>query len=139
MRFELPTDKKLTWQSRLPIGWGDMDAMGHVNNGVYFRYLETVRTDWMRSVGVSLKPTGEGPVVVNVFCSFLKQLAYPGELLAKHYVANVGTSSFEALVTLERSDSPGVISAWGGATTVWFDYREQRTLPIPEWLRRELA
>jgi acyl-CoA thioester hydrolase len=31
--------------------WGDMDAMGHVNNAQYFRYLETARIDWMRSMG----------------------------------------------------------------------------------------
>ena len=24
----------------IPIRWGDMDAMGHVNNTIYFRYFE---------------------------------------------------------------------------------------------------
>ena len=32
--------KKLVFTSRIPIRWGDMDAMGHVNNVVFFRYLE---------------------------------------------------------------------------------------------------
>src|SRR5437868_13790302 len=118
MRFELPTQKKLTLDMRIRIAWGDMDAMGHVNNAVYLRYLETVRTDWMRSVGVSLNPAAEGPVVANVFCNFSKQLQYPRELLAKHYVANVARSSFEAWVTLERCDAPSVTCAPGGATTV---------------------
>ena len=33
-----------SWSTRsiIPIRWGDMDAMGHVNNTVYFRYMETV-------------------------------------------------------------------------------------------------
>jgi len=40
MRFELPEAKKLTLEMVIPIRWGDMDAMGHVNNTLYFRYLE---------------------------------------------------------------------------------------------------
>ena len=32
MRIEIPEQKKLVFESRLPIRWGDMDAMGHVNN-----------------------------------------------------------------------------------------------------------
>jgi acyl-CoA thioester hydrolase len=34
MRFELPAETKLTCEMVIPIRWGDMDAMGHVNNTV---------------------------------------------------------------------------------------------------------
>ena len=47
MKIDIPEIKKLVYEMRVPIRWGDMDAMGHVNNGSYFRYLETVRIDWM--------------------------------------------------------------------------------------------
>ena len=53
MRFELPERKKLTLEMVIPIRWGDMDAMGHVNNTIYFRYMETSRIDWCRSIGCS--------------------------------------------------------------------------------------
>jgi acyl-CoA thioester hydrolase len=33
-----------------------MDAMGHVNNTVYFRYLETVRIDYFQSIGCEPNP-----------------------------------------------------------------------------------
>ena len=42
MKLELPQDKKLVHEMTMPIRWGDMDAMGHVNNTLYFRYLEVV-------------------------------------------------------------------------------------------------
>ena len=51
MRIEIPEKKKLVHAMTVPVRWGDMDAMGHVNNAVYFRYLETVRIDWFRSIG----------------------------------------------------------------------------------------
>ena len=107
MRFELPEAKKLTLKMVIPIRWGDMDAMGHVNNTIYFRYLEIVRIEWLHRVMGPPDAAGEGPVIVNTFCNFLKQLKYPGDVLAKHYVAKPGRSSFEAYVTLERTDEPG--------------------------------
>lgn len=136
MRFELPQDKKLSFEMTIPIRWGDMDAMGHVNNTVYFRYLEIVRVEWLRQVGGPPDPSGEGPVIVNAFCNFLKQLEYPGDVLARHYVANPGRSSFDTFITLERVDQPGVIYAEGGATTVWMDFPSGKSAPMPDWLRQ---
>ena len=138
MRFDIPDDKKLVYEMTIPIRWGDMDAMRHVNNASYFRYFETVRIDWMHAIGAATDGSGEGPVIVNAFCNFIKQLEYPGAVLAKHYVANTGRSSFDTFLTLERVDDPGVVVANGGATTVWVNYREQKSLPLPQWLRELL-
>lgn len=135
MRFELPERKKLTHTTVIPIRWGDMDAMGHVNNTIYFRYFEIVRLEWFATIGCQPNPAGEGPVIVNAFCNFIRQLEFPGEVLARHYVANPGRSSFETYMTLERTDDPGVIYAAGGAKTVWTDFPKQKSAPMPDWLR----
>ena len=135
MRIDIPDQKKLVYEMRLPIRWGDMDAMGHVNNVVYFRYLETVRIEWMTSIGQRPNTEGDGPVIINAFCNFLIQLEYPGDLLAKMYVANLGRSSFDKFITLERLDQPGVIHATGGATTVWINFPRKKSVPLPAELR----
>jgi acyl-CoA thioester hydrolase len=54
-------------------------------------------------------------------------------------VANPGRSSFETYITLERSDAPGVICADGGAKTVWVDFKAQKSVPLPDWLRALLV
>jgi len=133
MRIDIPDDKKLVFELRFPIRWGDMDAMGHVNNVAYFRYLETVRIEWMGSLGAGLDPNGETFVIVNAFCNFYTQLEYPGEVIAKLYIANPGRSSFDQYVTLERSDDPGKVYAAGGATTVWV--ANQKSMPLPDAVR----
>lgn len=138
MRIEIPQRKKLVYEARLPIRWGDMDAMGHVNNTTYFRYLETVRIDWARSIGCDPDPRGQGIVIVNAFCTFHKQLEYPGDILVKMYVSDVGRSSFDSWATIERVDDPGVVYASGGATTVWVDFPAQKSVPLPEWIRPHL-
>ncbi|MEO5697466.1 MAG: thioesterase family protein [Burkholderiaceae bacterium] len=138
MRFELPDQKKLAFEMVLPIRWGDMDAMGHVNNTLYFRFFEIVRIAWFDQIGTAPNPDGEGPVIVNAFCNFIKQLEYPGDVLARHYVAQPGRSSFETYVTLERTDAPGVVYASGGARTVWVDFKRQKSMPMPPWLRAQI-
>ena len=136
MRFHVPADKKLTHEMIIPIRWGDQDAMGHVNNTIYFRYLEIARLEWLFKVGAATSPQGEGPVIVNAFCNFLRQLEFPGDVLARHYVTNPGRTSFDTYITLERTDEPGLIYAEGGSKTVWADARTKKSAPLPDWLRK---
>lgn len=135
MKFELPEVKKLVYQAVFPMRWGDMDAMGHVNNVSYFRYLETARIDWMQAIGCRPKPDGEGPIIINAFCTFHRQLVYPGDVLIKMYVSDPGRSTFESWATMERNDEPGHICASGGATTIWVDFAAQKAKPMPDWMR----
>jgi acyl-CoA thioester hydrolase len=138
MRFELPAQKKLVHEMTIPIRWGDMDAMGHVNNTLYFRYFEIVRLDWFFGVAAAHGITslsGEGVIIVNAFCNFIRQLEFPGDVRAKMYAAEPGRSSFDTFLTLERTDEPGVIYTEGGATTVWTDFAAKKSQPMPAWLR----
>jgi uncharacterized protein YceH (UPF0502 family)/acyl-CoA thioesterase FadM len=139
LRFDLPAHKRLVFEMTMPIRWGDMDAMGHVNNTVYFRYLEIIRIAWCDSIGCRPDPQGEGPVIVNAFCNFHRQLEYPGELLARKFVGAVGRASVDTDVKRERTDQPGFVYASGGAKTVWTDFRAQQSRPIPDWLRKILV
>mgnify|MGYP006347948813 FL=1 len=136
MKIELPDNKKLVYEMTIPIRWGDMDAMNHVNNTTYFRYLETIRIDWFRTIGCVPNPDGEGPVIVNAFCNFYRQLEYPGDVLMKMYVSDPARSTFESWGTMDRADQPGPIYAAGGATTIWVDFKAQKSAPMPDWLRR---
>jgi acyl-CoA thioester hydrolase len=138
MRFELPEEKTLVHEMFMPLRWGDMDAMGHINNTLYFRYMEVTRLDWIFKLGASTDPTGEGPVIINAFCNFLRQLSFPGDIRVTMYIANPGRSSFETYHTIERTDEPGVVYAEGGARTVWTDYAAKRSAPMPDWFRARL-
>ena len=135
MRYEIPEKKKLVYECSIPMRWGDMDAMGHVNNTIYFRYLEIARVDWLHQLNATPKPEGEGPVIVNAFCNFYKQLEYPGDVLVKMYASDPGRTTFETWATMEQASNPGVIYAAGGATTIWVDFPKQKAIDLPDWLR----
>ena len=135
MKIEIPEIKKLVYEMVMPIRWGDMDAMNHLNNASYFRFLETCRIDWMYSINAVPKADGAGPVIVNAFCNFYTQLQYPGDVRIKMYVSDPGRTTFESWATMERADQPGKIYAAGGATTIWVDFPTQKATAMPDWLR----
>ena len=135
MRYEIPEVKKLVFEMHIPIRWGDMDAMGHVNNTTYFRYLEIARVDWLNQFNSAPKPEGEGPVIVNAFCNFYKQLEYPGDVLLKMYTSDPARTTFETWATMEQAANPGTIYAAGGATLIWVDFPKQKAVDLPGWLR----
>ena len=135
MKYEIPEQKKLVYEMTVPIRWGDMDAMGHVNNTLYFRYLEIIRVEWLNQYNAAPSPEGQGPVIVNAFCNFYKQLEYPGDVLLKMYVSDPARTTFETWTTMESASNPGVIYAAGGATTIWVDFPKQKAVELPQWMR----
>ena len=139
MRFELPDGLKLVHEMRIPVRWGDLDAMGHVNNTIYLRYFESLRIEWLGLVGALPNPEGVGPVMANGFCNFRRQIEFPCDLLAKHFVSPPGRSSLDTWFTLAAVDAPDVILADGGATLVWVDFPKGQSVPIPQGVRDACA
>ena len=125
----------LVFQMEIPIRWGDMDAMGHVNNTVYFRYMEQARISWFEALGLQPDPAGQGPVIVNAACTFLRQLEYPGTILAKQYVGELGRSSIMTYLDILRTDDGGTVYAHGSAKVVWVDFPRRKSVPMPETVR----
>lgn len=132
-------ERTLVHVTRMPIRWGDMDMMGHVNNAMYFTYLETARIDWFRAAGAPPNPQGEGPVLINASCTFLKQLEYPGEIEIRTFVGAFGRSSFETYHEIRRVDQPEVLNAEGAAKVVWVDFTAGKSKPLPEEMRERLS
>ena len=129
--------RKLVHTMRIPVRWGDMDAMGHVNNTVYFRYMEQARIGWFES----LLPRGEawrtiGIVIVNASCNFKKPINYPGTVEVKVFAGAPGGSSVETNYELSVEDQ---LYADGAATVVFVDAEKQKPLRIPDEIRKLLA
>lgn len=127
--------KKLVFVSRMPIRWGDMDAMGHVNNTVFFRYLEQARIEWYSHIGRGEK-AGIETVVVHCHCTYHAPLTYPGDIEIRTYAGSPGRSSFELLQEIRRCDDPETVYATGGSTVVWIDTETGKSTPLPDMIRQ---
>ncbi|HXE37570.1 MAG TPA: thioesterase family protein, partial [Azonexus sp.] len=115
-----------------PIRWGDMDAYGHVNNTVYFRYMEQARVEWVEAMGVPVRPGGCGPVIINAGCTFLKPMNYPGTVEVRTFVGHPGRSSVQSHVEMLID---GELYAEGAAKIVWMDTTSGKSVAIPDDVR----
>jgi acyl-CoA thioester hydrolase len=124
-----------TFRIEAPLRWGDMDAMGHVNNVVYFRLMEEARIQWFDRLGFSTLPVGQAPILAHVSCDFVKPLSYPGLAVVSQTVERLGRASVEMSITIERADEPGAVYARGKSVIVWYDYGVGKSAPWPDSVR----
>jgi len=112
------------------IRWSDMDMLGHVNNTVYFRYMEQARIEWMYSlVGALTAEDGPLPVIVNASCNFRTPLVYPADVEVRMYIGDPGRTSIGSYYDLCVD---GQRCADGAARMVWTDRASGRPVPLPK-------
>ena len=123
-----------------PVAWGEMDAFGHVNNIVYFRYFETARIAYFEMLGVRefLERDPIGPILAEAACRFRAALSYPDTVSIGARGASVGEDRFVMRYAV-FSHRLGRLAAEGEGTLVCFDYRQHRKAPVPERLRARIA
>ena len=114
-----------------------MDAQGHVNNTVYFRYMEQARVEWIESLQVAVRPGGEGPVIINASCTFLVPMSYPGMVEVRTFVGEPGRSSVMTYVEM-RLEGDERIYAEGAAKVVWMDTQTGKSVHLPPHVRASL-
>lgn len=117
--------------SRQAIRWGDMDALAHVNNTVYFRYMEQARVEWLQSQHAEggIYGGGQGSVIVNASCTFLEPMVYPGEFEVRMFLAEPGRSSVGSYYEIWLGERK---CAEGAAKIVWIDLVTGRPTLLPE-------
>ena len=130
----METRRKLIHVTTMPIRWGDMDAYGHVNNTVYFRYMEQARVEWIEDLNVPVRPGGAGPVIINASCTFLIPMNYPGMVEVRTYVGHPGRSSVQTHVEMRVLGDERVY-AEGAAKVVWMDTQTGKSVPLPDHVR----
>jgi acyl-CoA thioester hydrolase len=124
---------------QLPVVWGEMDSYRHVNNVVYFRYLESARLeycarlDWFEFE----KQTGIGPILQATQARFRRPLTYPDTISVAARVISMEKERF----TLEHrivSHRQEALVTEGQGTVVTFHYTSGKKIPIPDELRRRI-
>lgn len=118
------------------VPWGDMDALGHVNNVAYFRYLETARIAYFESLDVpgGLLRSEVGPILRDTSCRFRRPVTYPDKLLVGATVSELRHDRF-TMDYLAWSTAQDAIVATGSAELVGYDYAALRKAPWPDAVR----
>ena len=131
--------RRLGFVERIPIRWGDMDSMKHVNNTVYFRYMEQTRIGWFDSLLPRGKAWGStGIVIASATCNYRRAMTYPGTVEVRLFVGTPGGSSIPTYYEMRVDDDPNPY-ADGSAMVVFIDTVRNKAVRIPEALRAKLT
>jgi acyl-CoA thioester hydrolase len=126
------------YQKVIPLRWGDLDAMNHLNNTLYFRLMEEARICWFRDHDLMVGDAGDGPILAHASCDFLKPMTYPCDARVTQTVTRLGRSSMDLDMTIEGDgvgdDAEPVLYAKGRNVLVWMDYRAGKSSPWPQRL-----
>ncbi len=128
---------RLAHVERIRIRWGDMDAMGHVNNTVYFRFMEQARISWFHRLVPDDARLSTGIVIANASCNYQRALTYPGLVEVRLHVGAPGGASVPTFYELLLEGDP-VPYADGAATVVFVDMTTQKSKRIPGGIRERL-
>ena len=123
------------------VRWGDMDAMGHVNNIIYFQYMESARVGYFEGRGWDshdLSSTRQGPVIVSQTFNYRRQLHYPAEIEVGLECTEIRGRSFVLSCALFPKGSDELIGD-GHCVLVWLDYTSGKAVEIPATVRERLT
>ncbi|ALH94562.1 acyl-CoA thioesterase [Acinetobacter equi] len=117
------------------VAWGDMDAFGHVNNVIYYRYVESARIDYLNQIGILNYPIHI--VVASSQCKYLSPVVYPDTLQIKVSINEIRSSGFSMGYTI-WSESQQKVVAESEAVIVCVSQDNMAKTPIPNELKEKL-
>ena len=124
----------------LPVVWGEMDALGHVNNIIYFRYFESVRIAYFfRMEFMEYKnKAGIGPIMAQTSCRFKIPLSYPDQVKVGARIPSIESDRFtmEYRIISKKHQS---VAATGDGLIVCFNYLENKKIPLPDDLIKKIS
>jgi acyl-CoA thioester hydrolase len=123
----------------IDVQWGEMDALGHVNNARFFTWFESARIALFRRIGVATSaPFDIGPILATTTCDFLRPVVFPASVRVGVRVAKVGETSIT--MEYEVSDvADGALYARGTSVAVLVDYRSMQKVRVPDDVRAAVA
>jgi len=126
------------FSATLEVRWRDLDAMNHVNNAVYFTYLEQARVRYLRELElVSVSPSDIGFILAEARCQFKSPLKLGERVTVYIRVSDIGRSSFVFRYRMEGED--GRLAAEATTTQVRYDYERERSVPLSDGWRQAIV
>ena len=122
--------------AKIQVRYVDLDVLGHVNNSVYFSYFEMARVQYFGQVlGKDWDWETNGVILVKNWAEYIKPVFLANQPEIRIYVDKIGSKSFDLSYELKVND---VLCTTGGSTMVAFDAKSNKTIEIPEEMRKFL-
>ncbi len=132
---------KFPYEIDLEVAFRDIDAMGHVNNAVFFSYFETARMKYVMDVlepgdPEEFEPLDMPLILVRATCSYKSPALLAEKIKVGVGLSRFGTKSFDLLYQITGED--GRLIATGKTVQVMYDYGTRSAYAIPDNIKEQV-
>lgn len=114
------------------VAWGDMDAFGHVNNVIYYRYIESARLYYLDHLKILQQDVLT--VIASNQCKYIRPVVYPDILKIGVRVEELRNSAMR-MHYLIYSEAQQMVVVEADAVIVCVDRVNMQKTLIPENVR----
>jgi acyl-CoA thioester hydrolase len=122
----------------LRLDWSEMDLFGHINNVMYFKYIQASRVNYWETMGIAkdFSTTKVGPILASTKCNFLNPLHYPGNIIIQARMEFIKNTSFG--IEHQILNEQGEIAAIANDVIVMYDFNKNEKVVFPELLKKTI-
>jgi len=126
------------YKTPITIRFSDIDAVGHVNNATYLTYFEDARINYWREI-IDWNLREKGVIVGRSEVNYLKPITLEDDIVCYVRTTRIGNSSFDMMHLLVRITPNGEeICTTGKTVCISYDYKQNKSVPIPEPEREKM-
>jgi acyl-CoA thioester hydrolase len=123
----------------LQVRFRDTDAFGHVNNAVFFTYIELARIRYLLDVLQPPKPFERMPLILaRVELDFRSPIMFGEEVVVATQVNRIGRSSI-AMSHRMLAGADDRLVGEAQSVLVTYDYAIAKPMPVPDEWRSKIA
>jgi acyl-CoA thioester hydrolase len=127
------------FSTNIEVRFRDLDAIGHVNNAVFFTYFEEGRKHFSKKVFEVSDVSDFNFIMAHIQCDFIKPIQFSDRVILQMWVKDIGTKSFSFEYRLVDFSDEAMVYATGKSTQVCYDYQKNRSIEVPAKMRERLT
>lgn len=122
----------------LRLDWSEMDLFGHINNVMFFKFIQASRVNFWEHVGLMRDYYKDkiGPILVSTGCQFSNPLFYPDNItieVRKEFIKTTSIGLHHRILNGKNE-----LSAEAHDVIVLYDFNKNQKVPIPDELRQAM-
>ncbi|MBW4891341.1 acyl-CoA thioesterase [Mucilaginibacter sp. HMF5004] len=133
-----PNLANFKYKTPIHIRFSDMDAFGHVNNAIYLTYFEIARGDYWTNI-IEWDWDEMGIILGRSEIDYRKPITLNDTIVCYVRTSRVGNSSFDVEYILSKVvDDKEDICTTGKTVCISYDYKSNKSMPIPDKQRKKM-
>ena len=127
------------FSTNIEVRFRDLDALGHVNNAVYFTYFEEGRKNFSKKAFKVSTPSDFTFIMAHIRCDYLKPVKFNDKITLQMWVKHIGNRSFSFGYKLVDAKDESMVYAAGESVQVCYDYTSETSIPVSEEMREQMS